>query len=88
MEITKISCEVTLEAEVLYAISNVDTIKKVQSFIQKKDLEVYDLLVTLEKSAEKLSLGIYDQVYCITFFAIFQIKLIQLFFRCLMLTVK
>ena len=51
-----------LEAQILNAISNVDTIISVESFIQNKNERVFYLLEALRDEAVKNSLGITKQV--------------------------
>lgn len=60
---TKISNALLLNAQVLNAISSVDTIIQVQSSLQNKDSRVYYMLDAFKDEAEKLCLGISKQVH-------------------------
>lgn len=69
LEMTKIN-GILLEAEVLGAVTNLDTIMSVQRLMNNKNLEVYSLLQRLQKDSEKLSLGMSNQVNILTIFII------------------
>ncbi|CAO1353050.1 unnamed protein product [Diamesa tonsa] len=62
LEMTKIS-GMMLEAEVLGAVSNIDTIMTVQRLLKNKNQEVFYLLQRLQKDSEKLSLGMSIHVH-------------------------
>lgn len=62
LEIT-IADGVALVADILIAVSNVDTIMTVKTFIQNKNQELFYLLEALSEEAENTSLGLFEEVY-------------------------
>lgn len=63
LDILKISDALLLNAQVLNAISSVDTIKEVQNSLQNKNSRVYYMLDAFKNEAEKLCFGISNQVH-------------------------